>query len=614
MKSAVRRSAGSQAVPTTMRARGHHAYGVGQDPKKTRRRRCPRSLLSRPSIFRAPTSDIPSVRNASWSALHPSSQKLEPPCRDSPQRSPRVPVRVRDFVELRCRRWWSRAEPESGASADPHRRVPVADRVSAGPLDGGREMPPCPSSGHRLQLDASGALGWSTLAQGRRIHDLSGTPRPAFGSPRSTRPPCRPGWGTRLSRRRTSTCTTSAPPSHRRSGREPAKGAVRMDKEEPAQPCAFAPVGRGFRQRGEVGGIEPLTFSLRTRRATNCATAPGAKLLTPPRGGTEPAQALSAPSTVLAVSTRRISTAAISLGASVDSALGRRRRVQPPRRRRAAAQPDDGCSGPGTLGVIAIARSARTGTRPAPWPLEGGQVDHRSRRQPARRRAGQVRSFDRHERAGVAVRRRHGIPTERTDDQRWPPPRGDANVAAPLRTSAGRAGVRRRGRVLHRHLVPEVSPPVPSASRARHLGEQPGIPAKLRHRPLSRTGTARGAPRTPAARRQRPRMPRPTRRTRRHRSWPGHPVGEPQNSRGPWWPRLGVALGDPQGLRDLGHAAALVVGGGDHLAVVGGQAAERVRDQPAVSTLPCGQRPGRPASRPARPRGGRRRWPRSDTM
>src|SRR3954451_15888947 len=38
----------------------------------------------------------------------------------------------------------------------------------------------------------------------------------------------------------------------------------------------FQDPGTASDQRVELRGFEPLTFSLRTRRATNCATAPGA--------------------------------------------------------------------------------------------------------------------------------------------------------------------------------------------------------------------------------------------------------------------------------------------------------------------------------------------------
>ena len=55
--------------------------------------------------------------------------------------------------------------------------------------------------------------------------------------------------------------------------RRPIGGRRADDKEEPRPSCVVPQVGRGFRLV-ELRGFEPLTFSLRTRRATNCATAP----------------------------------------------------------------------------------------------------------------------------------------------------------------------------------------------------------------------------------------------------------------------------------------------------------------------------------------------------
>ena len=51
------------------------------------------------------------------------------------------------------------------------------------------------------------------------------------------------------------------------------RGGVRMAKEEPRPTWRVCAGQTGFR-RVELRGFEPLTFSLRTRRATNCATAP----------------------------------------------------------------------------------------------------------------------------------------------------------------------------------------------------------------------------------------------------------------------------------------------------------------------------------------------------
>lgn len=95
-------------------------------------------------------------------------------------------VRVRDFVEVPMPTLVvQRAEPEgvetkttkSGRS----RRVPVADRVLqlVRAMAAGREADAplfVTSSGHRLHSTAfKRTLGWSSLAEGRRIHDLRHT-------------------------------------------------------------------------------------------------------------------------------------------------------------------------------------------------------------------------------------------------------------------------------------------------------------------------------------------------------------------------------------------------------------------------------------------------------
>jgi integrase len=95
-------------------------------------------------------------------------------------------VRVRDFVEVPMPTIVvQRAEPEgvptkttkSGRS----RRVPVADRVLplVRSMAAGREAEASlfvTSSGHRLHATAfKRSLGWPTLAEGRRIHDLRHT-------------------------------------------------------------------------------------------------------------------------------------------------------------------------------------------------------------------------------------------------------------------------------------------------------------------------------------------------------------------------------------------------------------------------------------------------------
>jgi integrase len=95
-------------------------------------------------------------------------------------------VRVRDFVEVPMPTLVvQRAEPEGVAikttKSGRSRRVPVADRVLPLVLAmaAGREADAplfVTSSGHRLHASAfERSLGWSTLAEGRRIHDLRHT-------------------------------------------------------------------------------------------------------------------------------------------------------------------------------------------------------------------------------------------------------------------------------------------------------------------------------------------------------------------------------------------------------------------------------------------------------
>ena len=95
-------------------------------------------------------------------------------------------VRVRDFVEVPMPTLVvQRAEPEGVATKSTKsgrsRRVPVADRVlplvRAMATDRQAEAPLfVTASGHRLHSTAfKRTLGWSTLAEGRRIHDLRHT-------------------------------------------------------------------------------------------------------------------------------------------------------------------------------------------------------------------------------------------------------------------------------------------------------------------------------------------------------------------------------------------------------------------------------------------------------
>lgn len=95
-------------------------------------------------------------------------------------------VRVRDFVEVPMPTLViQRAEPEGVATkttkSGKSRRVPVADRVLplVVAMAAGREADAplfVTASGHRLHATAfKRTLGWSSLAEGRRIHDLRHT-------------------------------------------------------------------------------------------------------------------------------------------------------------------------------------------------------------------------------------------------------------------------------------------------------------------------------------------------------------------------------------------------------------------------------------------------------
>jgi hypothetical protein len=68
----------------------------------------------------------------------------------------------------------------------------------------------------------------------------------------------------------------------------------------------------------ELRGFEPLTFSLRTRRATNCATAPGAGEKLPP--GPADSESGRVPQAPAAFGVSTTSSAAISFSAAAASA------------------------------------------------------------------------------------------------------------------------------------------------------------------------------------------------------------------------------------------------------------------------------------------------------
>jgi hypothetical protein len=113
-----------------------------------------------------------------------------------------------------------RAEPEGvatkGTKSGKTRRVPLADRVLpiVRELCEGREQDDLlcvTETGHQLHATAfKRTLGWTKIADGRRIHDLRHTAACMWLARASTRSRCRRGWATRPSPPPTSTCTTWA--------------------------------------------------------------------------------------------------------------------------------------------------------------------------------------------------------------------------------------------------------------------------------------------------------------------------------------------------------------------------------------------------------------------
>ena len=202
-------------------------------------------------------------------------------------------VRVRDFIEVPMPILVvQRAEPEGVRSRRPSPAGPGGCRCRPGPADGAglgggpgagraalRHLDRASAARHGVQ--ANPRLGERSPRAGAST--TCGTRRPACGWPAaSTRSRCRRGWGTPRSPPRTSTCTTSAP---RRPGRagpsQPRRGHTGAQRADTASPndsdrsrgtATFGLARRGFGV--ELRGFEPLTFSLRTRRATNCAIAP----------------------------------------------------------------------------------------------------------------------------------------------------------------------------------------------------------------------------------------------------------------------------------------------------------------------------------------------------
>ena len=69
------------------------------------------------------------------------------------------------------------------------------------------------------------------------------------------------------------------PMSERRRRRllEQERSAADLEFPSPAEPEPTAPVAPPIRSEDAEPAIEPLAFSMRTRRATNCATAPAVR-------------------------------------------------------------------------------------------------------------------------------------------------------------------------------------------------------------------------------------------------------------------------------------------------------------------------------------------------
>jgi hypothetical protein len=131
-------------------------------------------------------------------------------------------MRVRDFVEVPLPILVvQRAEPEGveikSTKSGRTRRVPIADRVlplvraMAADRDADARLF-VTESGHQLHAKAfKRTLAWTTIAEGRRIHDLDTRPRACGWRAELILQPCRRGWGTLRSRPRTFICTTSEP-------------------------------------------------------------------------------------------------------------------------------------------------------------------------------------------------------------------------------------------------------------------------------------------------------------------------------------------------------------------------------------------------------------------
>ena len=210
-------------------------------------------------------------------------------------------LRVGDFVEvpspaLLVRRSAPEGVGVKATKSGRSRRVPVANRVlpiikrftlGKGPDD----LLLTTYMGAQLHRNAvARTLDWKATAQGRRIHDLRHTAA-CLWLARGVDPGTVQAW-----MGHESIATTNRYLHHLGTGADIAGlarlnedrgsargGAITQKSKEPRMTGIVLPSQRGF-LLVEHRGFEPLTFSLRTRRATNCANAPNNAVTLPHPG------------------------------------------------------------------------------------------------------------------------------------------------------------------------------------------------------------------------------------------------------------------------------------------------------------------------------------------
>ena len=156
---------------------------------------------------------------------------------------------------------------------------PETEHTPAKVMTVSRELPAIPVGGGRARLRCPWAVAGPGRASSRRAERSSRRGRRAGGPP--------------------PTGTTSSP-AHRTARAAPgtpaAPRATQQPGTTPTRPCIQkTDIRIGCRPVVELGGFEPPTFSLRTRRATNCSIAPrsspSATRSSGRRGGTPPGRA-----------------------------------------------------------------------------------------------------------------------------------------------------------------------------------------------------------------------------------------------------------------------------------------------------------------------------------